>query len=195
MTIRAAILTGLVVGLASVAYAHGDDKDRASDEQASKSAPAKGDPDPKSAKPLTAPETQVLSSLHAANQTEVAAGKLAEKNSMTPAIQRYGRMLVKDHGAADRKLSAFAKKRAVALTGVPRDLGSLEKKQGAEFDDAFLTMMIKDHGEAIALVERAQQQCDDREVRAILEQVLPTLKKHQSQAVKMQLQQQQAQLN
>jgi len=187
---RAAILAGLAVSLATVAYAEGPDKERAANQRASKSAPAKGDPDPKSDKPLPAPEVKVVNALHASNQTEIAAGKLAQKNTENAAVVRYGRMLVREHGAADSKLVAFAHKRALALTGEAADLSELESKKGAEFDAAFLTMMVKNHGEAIALVAAAKETCEDREVRAILDQTLPRLQRHQAQAVKLQQQQQ-----
>ena len=189
--IRPAIVLGLLVGLAGIAYAHGDDKDKdhASDERASKSSAPKSDANPKSAKPLTANEIQVMNSLHAANQTEVAAGKLAEKNTTTASVLRYGRMLVKDHTAADRKLSSLAAKRALTLSSAPpTDLSAISGKQGADFDSAFAAMMVKDHGDAIALVERGIQTCEDRDLHAMLEQLLPALRRHQSEAMKLQQQ-------
>jgi putative membrane protein len=187
---KAAILAGLVASLATVAYAEDTDKARSSDERASKSAPEKADADPKSDKPLAAPEAKVVNRLHASNQTEIAAGKLAEKNSDNADVRRYGRMLVREHGAADAKLVAFARKRALTLTGEADDLSELENKKGAEFDSAFLTLMVKNHGEGIATVAAAKETCEDREVRAILDQTLPRLQRHQAQAVKLQQRQQ-----
>ncbi|HMI94075.1 MAG TPA: DUF4142 domain-containing protein [Polyangiales bacterium] len=183
---KAAILTGLVVSLATVAYAEGNAKVRSTNERASKSAPEKADPDPKSDKPLAAPEAKVVNGMHASNLTEIAAGKLAEKNTDNADVLRYGRMLVREHGAADAKLVAFAHKRALALTGEAADLSELESKKGPEFDSAFLTMMVKNHGEAMAMVAAAKETCEDREVHAILDQTLPRLQRHQAQAVKLQ---------
>jgi putative membrane protein len=180
-------MTALVVCLASVAYAHGNDK--SSDNHASKSNTEAKSPDPKSApKPLSDVAGQIVNSLHGANLTEVAAGKLAEKNADSAAIKRYGRMLAKDHAAADRKLAALASRRAFTLIGEAHDLSALEAKKGAAFDGAFITQMIKDHGEAIAMVKHAQATCDDKEVHALLDQTLPVLQKHQSEAVKLQQQ-------
>jgi putative membrane protein len=187
---KAAILSGLLVCLASVAYAEGTKKSSATHDRASKSAPAKTDPDPKSDKPLSAPEAQVVNALHASNRTEIAAGKLAEKSTENADVLRYARMLVRDHGAADQKLFALAHKRALTLTAEAEDLSALEGKKDAEFDSAFLTLMIKNHGEGIARVQRAQKNCDDREVRGLLDQTLPRLERHQALAVKLQQQQQ-----
>jgi predicted outer membrane protein len=184
---RAASLAWLIVSLVTVvAYAEDADKTRSAADRASKRAPAKADADPKSDRPLAAPEAKVVNALHVSNQTEIAAGKLAEKNTDNAAVLRYGRMLVKEHGEADRKLAAFARKRAHVLTGEARDLSELEAKTGPDFDSAFLTMMVKNHGEALALVQAAKETCEDREVRAILDQTTPRLQRHQAQAVKLQ---------
>ena len=185
---KKAILFSVVLGLASVAYAQEGDKPGAANERAGKSAAGKAERDPKSEKPLTATEMRVLNTLHGANQMEVAAGKLAQKNSDTAGIVRYGRMLAKDHTSADRKLSAFAAKRSFTLNDHTADMSALENRRGADFDSAFLTMMVKDHGEAIALVEGARETCEDRQVIAMLDQMLPVLKRHQAEAVKLQQQ-------
>ena len=68
------------------------------------------------------------------------------------------------------------------------DLSALEVKKGADFDGAFITLMIKAHGEAIAMVKHAQDTCDDKEVHALLDQTLPVLQRHQTEAVKLQQQ-------
>jgi putative membrane protein len=58
-----------------------------------------------------APATaDVLAKLHASNQKEIAMGKLAEKNGTSKDVIKYGKMLVKDHSAADKKVVALAKK-------------------------------------------------------------------------------------
>lgn len=183
---RAAIMTALVVCVASVAYAHGNDK--SSDSHASKSNTEAKGPVPKSPKPLSDEEAAVVNSLHTANLTEIAAGKLAAKNADSAAIKRYGRMLAKDHAAADHKLAALASRRDFTMTGEAHDLSALETKKGADFDGAFITQMIKDHGEAIAMVKHALDTCDDKEVHALLDQTLPVLQKHQTEAVKLQQQ-------
>ena len=121
---RAVIITGLVACLAGVAYAEGTDKDKAPQKETHPSAASKGmSPShdttaTKNAtkKPMNANETALLNDLHAANQTEIAAGKLAEKNSQSKAVKEYARMLTKDHTAADRKLKGLTKRNSVELT-------------------------------------------------------------------------------
>jgi putative membrane protein len=186
ITMRAAILSALVVCLASVAYAHGNGKDGTSQSNSKSTSQTKGEA--KNTAPLADAEAEVINGLHAANMTEVAAGKLAEKNGESAAVKRYGRMLAKDHAAADRKLSSFAARRNFTMTGEAQDLTGLQTRKGADFDSAFISEMIKGHNDAIALVKHAQQTCSDKEVKALLDQTLPVLQKHQSEAIKLQQQ-------
>jgi putative membrane protein len=185
---RAAILSALVVCLASVAYAHGNGKDSTNGTQSSSKSTNQTKGESKNMAPLGAAETQVINGLHEANMTEVAAGKLAEKNGVSAAVKRYGRMLVKDHTAADRKLSSLAARRGLTMTGQGQDLSSLQTRKGADFDSAFISEMIKGHNDAIAMVKHAQDTCNDKEVKTLLDQTLPVLQHHQSEAVKLQQQ-------
>lgn len=197
---RAVIITGLVACLAGVAYAEGADKTKDTNTHkdrmpsaSSKSSAEKGTTGPSAERgkqqqqPLNSNEVALLNDLHAANQMEIAAGKLALKNSDSKAVKDYGRMLTKDHTAADRKLKALSKRKSAELTKpAPKEMTDLERRKGADFDSAFLTMMVKDHGEAISLVERGRVQCEDADVKAFLDEVLPTLKKHQAEATRLQ---------
>jgi putative membrane protein len=188
ITMRAAILSALVVCLTSVAYAHGNGKDSTNTTQSSSKSTNQTKGESKNMAPLGAAEAQVINGLHEANMTEVAAGKLAETNGQSAAVKRYGRMLVKDHTAADRKLSSLAARRGLTMTGEAQDLSSLQTRKGADFDSAFISEMIKGHNDAIALVKHAQDTCSDKEVKTILDQTLPVLQRHQSEAVKLQQQ-------
>ena len=188
---RAPIIFGLLVCIASVGYAHADDEKRETSPKTSQKAGA----DPKTGtkaetakaenKPLSAAESGVLNDLHASNLTEIAAGKLGQKSAVAPAVKAYARMLVKDHTAADAKVRALAKRRSVTLVSTARDISNLEAHSGASFDRAFLAMMVTGHGEAIEKVKRAQQTCEDTEVRKLLDETLPRLEKHRDQALKL----------
>jgi putative membrane protein len=182
---RAAIMTAFVVCLASVAYAHGTGK---TDETHAAKSSNEAKSEAKNVKPLEDAEGQVVNTLHAANLTEIAAGKLAAKNGESAGVKRYGRMLAKDHAAADRKLAALAARRGFTMSGEAQDLTSLQTRKGADFDSAFITEMIKGHNDAIATVKHAQDTCNDKEVKALLDQTLPVLQKHQSEAIKLQQQ-------
>ena len=57
----------------------------------------------------SAQTAEVLSKLHHSNQMEVAAGKLAQEKGQSKDVKAFGKTLVTDHSAADKKVMALAK--------------------------------------------------------------------------------------
>jgi putative membrane protein len=47
---------------------------------------------------------------------------------------------------------------------------------GAEFDDAFLSMMVSDHQSAVNLLETARETVDDPDLKMIFRKILPILR-------------------
>ena len=69
-----------------------------------------------SARGAASPDTAtVLGKLHHANQMEVAAGKLAEEKGQAKDVKSFGKTLVTDHTAADKKVMALAKAEKIEL--------------------------------------------------------------------------------
>jgi putative membrane protein len=124
-------------------------------------------------------DAQLLEKLHEANQLEIAAGKLAQTNTPTPGIHKFGEKLIEDHTAADKDVVALAKKENVTLPAANEaPLASIRELQGAKFDSAFALMMTNDHKSAVHMVEAAQSEKHDPQVKALIAKVLPVLKKH-----------------
>src|SRR5215831_13884111 len=61
----------------------------------------------------------VLKKLHESNQKEIEMGKLAEQKGQSKEIKSFGKMLVKDHTAADKKVTALAKEEKADLPPAP----------------------------------------------------------------------------
>ncbi len=57
----------------------------------------------------------MLGKLHHSNQMEVAAGKLAEEKGQSKDVKSFGKTLVTDHTASDRKVMALAKSEKIEL--------------------------------------------------------------------------------
>jgi predicted outer membrane protein len=62
--------------------------------------------------PVTA---DVLGKLHLSNQKEIEMGKQAQTNGQRKDVKAFGKTLVKDHSAADKKVAALAKKEKIDL--------------------------------------------------------------------------------
>jgi len=59
-----------------------------------------------------------------------------------------------------------------------QELDKLRSQSGAEFDKAFVKMAIKDHKKDIAEFEKCRNDVTDADVKAFIDQTLPTLRNH-----------------
>ena len=128
----------------------------------------------------------VLNKLHQSNSKEIAMGKLAQKNGQSNDVKKYGKMLVKDHGAADKKVMAFAKKEKLELpTTTDMKADHMDMGTGAAFDTKFAEEMVEDHKKDIAEVTSARDSTTDDKLKKLLSDLLPTLEKHRDTAQKL----------
>jgi putative membrane protein len=131
----------------------------------------------------------VLTKLHMSNQMEIAAGKLAEKRGQSKDVKSFGKTLVTDHTAADKKVVALAKEEAITLPekmSMPDDkMHKMEAASGAEFDRMFAADMLEDHKKDIAEAKLAEGQTQDPKLKGLLSALIPTLEKHKDTAQKL----------
>jgi len=114
--------------------------------------------------------------------TEVKLGQLAQEKAMSQRVKNFGEMMVRDHSAANDDLKAIARQKNVTL---PDNIGKhqehyddLSKKNGADFDKAFMKMMVDDHQKVINDFEKIAENGTDPDVKTFASQKLPTLRKH-----------------
>jgi putative membrane protein len=118
---------------------------------------------------------------------EVEVGKLATQQAKDEAVKTFGQRMVDDHGKANDELKSIASSKGITLPTSPSAkhkalAARLQKLQGAAFDKAYMTEMVKDHQEDIALFEREATSGKDPELQAFAKKTLPTLKEHQELA-------------
>ena len=114
---------------------------------------------------------------------EVAAGNLAAKRALDPAVKAFGQKMVTDHTAANEKLKSLADSKQMPLpdTVSPEEnaaLAKLEALVGTDFDKTYSQMMVKDHVEDISEFEKEVKQGQDVDVKSFAENTLPTLRHH-----------------
>ena len=113
---------------------------------------------------------------------EVELGKLAQEKATSQRVKGFGEMMVKDHSAANNDLKSIAQQKNVTL---PDNIGKhkdhyddLSKKKGADFDKAYMKMMVDDHQDDIEAFEKTAENGTDPDVKTFASQKLPTLRKH-----------------
>src|SRR4051794_38566320 len=88
------------------------------------------------------PAADVLTKLHESNLKEIEMGKIAQKNGQSKEVKSYGKMLVKDHTAADSKVKQLAKQENVDLPATPPAMNHDDMGTGADFDKKFVQSMV-----------------------------------------------------
>jgi putative membrane protein len=129
----------------------------------------------------SAKTADMLAKLHATNQREIAAGKLAQDKGESDEMKAYGKMLVVDHTEAERRVAALAHRERVDLTdtGAP-DMSSMPA--GPDFDMKLARQMVLDHQQTIVEVTVARDQTDDPDLRTLLTDLLPVFERHEQAA-------------
>jgi len=129
----------------------------------------------------------------AGGMMEVMLGEQAQTNAQSQDVKNFGSMMVTDHTAANNELKQLASLRNVTLPAVVegrhRDhVSDLGKKSGAEYDKAYINMMVDDHKKDIDMFEKAANNATDSAVKAFAQKTLPKLKMHHDAAVNLQKQ-------
>ncbi len=108
---------------------------------------------------------------------EVHMGQMAQQQGQSAEVKKLGGMIRADHTKANNELMALAAKKGVQ---VPKDhkMDKMSKKDMANFDQAWLSMMMMDHQQDIALYEKESKMGGDPELKKFAGKTLPVLKKH-----------------
>jgi putative membrane protein len=119
--------------------------------------------------------------------TEVKLGGIAQEKAMNKRIKDFGEMMTRDHTKAGDELKSLARRKNVTL---PDSIGSdhrnkidnLEKKNGKDFDRAYIDMMVDGHQSTVNDFEKASNNTKDPDVKAWVDKTLPTLRAHLASA-------------
>jgi putative membrane protein len=115
---------------------------------------------------------------------EVELGRLASQRAGSDVVRQFGQRMMTDHGAANQELMQLAQRKGVTLPPQPdakhrAAIDRLATMSGAQFDQAYMAEMVKDHQADVAVFEREIREGQDAEVRAWASKVLATVREHQ----------------
>ncbi len=114
---------------------------------------------------------------------EVEFSRLAQNKGTAASVKDLANMMVKDHTAANNELKAMATKMGLSLPTALSERNkqkhdNLSNMSGAEFDEAYTDIMLKDHNATIALFEGQASGGMNAEMKAWAAGKLPALKHH-----------------
>ncbi|MBA3831295.1 MAG: DUF4142 domain-containing protein [Chthoniobacterales bacterium] len=114
---------------------------------------------------------------------EVELGRLAVKQGSTSAVKKFAQRMIVDHSKAGEALKELARQKRVNLpaTLLPESeqtMEKLSKTSGADFDQAYVKVMVTMHEKDVAAFSAVAQNATDADVKAFAAKTLPTLKMH-----------------
>jgi putative membrane protein len=114
---------------------------------------------------------------------EVELGKIAEDRAANARVKAFGAMMVKDHSEANDNLKNIANSLNIAVpdsvsNDSRKEIDNLKKKNGKDFDKAYVKMMVDDHKKDIAEFRKCADNCSDSTVKNFASTLLPVLEKH-----------------
>jgi len=134
-------------------------------------------------------DEQFVMKASAGGLAEVNLGRLASERAAGEEVKKFGRQMVEDHSKANEQLLKLADSKklrpAMEMEAKHKELfDRLSALRGTDFDREYMTAMVKDHEEAVALFTAATREAKDKDLRDFAEKTLPTIKHHLEMARK-----------
>jgi putative membrane protein len=132
---------------------------------------------------LAAGDEKFIKEAAMGGQAEVELGRLAAMKASNPDVKQFGQRMVDDHGKANMELMDIARRKnvtvATELSGKHKsEYDKLAKLSGAEFDRAYVKLMVDDHKKDVAEFQKLSTSAKDSDLRSFVSQTLPTLQQH-----------------
>ena len=139
-----------------------------------------------------------LPKLHVEHAAEIEAGTWMQQHATSSKVKGFARKMVKDHGALDKELRAYAHQHGVKLTGRTSTedekvhhaeaIDVLKKMRGPQADRTYLQMMVQDHTKDVNEVKAGAElarQGSDADYSKLLDETAKTMESHLEDAQKI----------
>ncbi len=129
-------------------------------------------------------DSKLMTDLAHANIAEIETGKMALEKSKSDEVKKFAQHMVDDHTAALTELQALAKAKGVKLpdgTDMKHKTmaAALKVMTGTSFDSQYMKRAgVGDHQQTIELLQKAQKNAKDPELKAMAAKMLPTVREH-----------------
>ena len=142
-------------------------------------------------------DPEVASVAVVANQIDISYGEIAKVRSKNDDILKFAETMISDHKAVIAQAAALVKKLGVTpkdnavsqklLADAEKTKKTLRSKSGKAFDKAYIDNEVAYHKAVIAAVEGLLiPETDNKELKDLLENVVPALKTHLEHAIMVQ---------
>jgi putative membrane protein len=135
---------------------------------------------------LSSKDAKFLRNAAAGGVMEVELGKVAADRGASDDVKQFGQKMVDDHTKINDELKTLAQNKGLDLEKAldeaakksKREADDMGNRKGAQFDRAYLNMMVKDHEKDVKEFEEASKDAEDSDVKAFAAKTLTTLQEH-----------------
>ena len=136
-------------------------------------------------------DATILGLLDATNKADSTAGALASKKATDPDVKAFGELMMSEHHALRVSGEELAKKLSVTPTPPAKDpiapyaaaeTAALRKATKQDFDKTYIDNEVTVHQAVIDALNMAKVSTRTPELKSLLEQALPVIRKHLDQA-------------
>lgn len=118
-----------------------------------------------------------------AGMMEVTLGKVAAEKAKDQKVKDFGNMMVTDHTKANDELKGLAATKNIPMPSAmdaehQMHVDMLSKKSGADFDKAYMDMMVKGHTNVRNEFKTASETLKDNDIKGFAARTLPVIEKH-----------------
>ncbi len=118
---------------------------------------------------------------------EVELGKLAAQKAQSKEVKDFGNMMVTDHTKVNEELKKLAQQKNIMLPDSMSEshmdhVKELRDKTGADFDKAYMDLMVSDHEGDVDMFQSAADEMQDPEVKNFATTTVVSLRQHLDRA-------------
>jgi putative membrane protein len=122
---------------------------------------------------------------------EIKIAKLAEKKSQNAKVKEFAAMMIDDHTAMGKDVTAMMNKKNYDIpTALPTELkdkwDELNKLSGKDFDKKYVEINVNGHKEALDMFKEVSNTSKDADVKKLATEALPKLQTHEDHALMVQ---------
>ncbi|MEO6302131.1 MAG: DUF4142 domain-containing protein [Bacteroidia bacterium] len=124
-----------------------------------------------------------LVNAYSANMFEIKASENAASNATTAEVKKIATMMIAAHGKMNLDVEKLAVSKSVTLPtdltdDQRKDLEKLTEKSGIDYDKAYISKMKDNHEDALKMLEKISEKCDDAEIKTWAQTSMPEVSKH-----------------
>ncbi|HEX4926614.1 MAG TPA: DUF4142 domain-containing protein [Burkholderiales bacterium] len=137
----------------------------------------------KSSSKAAGADAKYLKQLAQDNIAEIELGKLAQQKAQDSQVKDFAQKMVDDHTKLLADLQKVAEEQDVQLPTAPdakhqKMMKKMQSLSGEKFDREYMQAMVKDHKQAVKLLERTQKRAKVDAVKSAAQQAEPEIRNH-----------------